>query len=244
MEEYRDNHFHLTLKDAYPTAQAFASFMEGAWTHFNVLNPDAHLSIGEKLAISTAIYDWYRDTLLFSEQADFEEEMPVYLAKGALSAIARLRKYSSILKNLDELLVKGGFLSTRTSQIDRTDTDTRSTTRSGSLESQSDGGNTAFTKQADTPTAVNPSSDFVDQYTDYQSKTVNDTDLKTETTYKDLKEQRSGGVTIDDDETHITDLKRTGSNADAVSLLRSIPTNVYEPIYDCIAPLFVSIYYL
>lgn len=76
-----------------------------------------------------------------------------------------------------------------------------------------------FTKQSSTPTILEPSSNFVDEYTDYQSKS--------ETT-------RSGNEVKD------TTITRGGSQEDALKVLSQLPMSLFTDIINSVRYYFIT----
>lgn len=78
----------------------------------------------------------------------------------------------------------------------------------------------SFTKQANTPSVVSPSDEFVNNYTDYQSNT--DRDFKATDNYK-------------------TKLDRTYGNLDIIDLYKRLPRSIFDDIIDVIKWNFIII---
>ena len=78
----------------------------------------------------------------------------------------------------------------------------------------------SFTKQANTPSVVSPSDEFVNNYTDYQSNT--DRDFKANDNYK-------------------TKLDRTYGNLDIIDLYKRLPRSIFDDIIDVIKWNFIII---
>lgn len=141
------------------------------------------------------IYEWYRTnyTSYGGEMQDvlakFKRRLVQDICDVYLYVERKIKHFISV--NQDTLFTKGGM--------------TSDTLITPDLQ------NEMFTKQANTPSVVEQASDFVDSYTDYQSKTTS---------------SHTGT------DTHHTDIVRTGSQEDVLKVLALLPKSLSEDLID------------
>lgn len=189
-----------TLQQVYPDRTNFITDLASNVSSFygSTITTDATILN----FVSGVIYSWYihNYTIYTGEEqavkSNFMTRLTFDFCDIYLYVEKKIKHFLSL--NNQTLFVKGGLQS--------------ETTITPDLE------NDVFTKQASTPSVVSQATDFVDAYTDYQSKTTS----------------KHTGT-----DTHETDLTRTGSQEEVLRVLASMPKSLTDDIIDAVKFNFV-----
>lgn len=184
-----------TLEEVYPIKDNFITDMTTSVSNFY----GSSVSVDNTILsfVLSSIYAWYiSNYIIYSGsvqdvKSNFLKRFTFDLCDMYLYIEKKIKHFLSL--DNESLFIKGGT----TSHTDITPNLT----------------NEVFTKQANTPSVVNQASDFVDEYTDYQSKTTS----------------RHSGT-----DTHDTTLNRTGSQEDVLKIFSTIPKSLTEDLIDSV----------
>lgn len=150
--------------------------------------------------VAYAVYTFYKRNDIAYETADIFKEHFEYDLSYAMMKNYQYFVYQKELYLSNKMNDKGSLNTNRDVSLNQT---------TGS-----------FTKQANTPSVVSPSDEFVNNYTDYQSNT--DRDFKATDNYK-------------------TKLDRTYGNLDIIDLYKRLPRSIFDDIIDSIKWNFIII---
>lgn len=190
----------MTLLEVFTSLNDFETYVKSCFVTSNNLdlvrdNTDIYAKV-----VAYAVYTFYKRNDIAYDTSDIFKEHFEYDICYAMEKNYSYFAYQKDLYLLKKMENKGSL---------NTNRDVTMNQKTGS-----------FTKQANTPSVVSPSDEFVDNYTDYQSNT--DRDFKANDNYK-------------------TKLDRTYGNLDIVDLYRRLPRSIFDDIIDSIKWNFIII---
>lgn len=194
------------LQELYTQDQLITAMLNKVSTIFGSIDYDDDLV----RYMIRAIYRWYKtnyvaftSTTAISPEDDikdiFIDRITDDFTDVYLSFEKKAKHFLSIT-GLDDIYIRGGMKS--------------KTIITPDLE------NSNFTKQASTPSVVSPTDDFVDEYTDYQSKSTS---------------KHTGS------DTHETDLSRTGGQKEGLEVLELLPKSLTNEMINAVKYNFIIV---
>ena len=191
----------MTLKEIYTDYSTFSTQLKNAMnTYYGSFPYENELYLN---LCAIVIFNWYKNNECIlpenydNPQTDFIDLIITDFASSYYTIEKKLIHYASV--NNETLFNR--------SKLDSISTLTPNITSNN------------FTKQSSTPTILEPASSFVDEYTDYQSKS--------ETT-------RSGNEVKD------TTITRGGSQEDALKVLSQLPMSLFTDIINSVRYYFIT----